>query len=81
MKPILYADDRSPPVRSVLMLIAELDVDVEIKNIDLFKREHLRPDFLEVSLWNRVLCSPLYLCAIFCIYLDFSNAYCSSTEA
>lgn len=48
-KPILYCDNRSPPVRSVLLLVEELKLDIEIKNIDLFKKEHLTPDYLKVK--------------------------------
>jgi len=54
-RPILYYDDRSPPVRSCLMLIKLLDIDVELKFVDLFKGEQFQKDFLEVSEAN--LCS------------------------
>lgn len=50
MKPIVYCDDRSPPVRSVLMLIEELNIDVDIIQIDLFGREHLKEDYLKVTI-------------------------------
>ncbi|XP_055921900.1 glutathione S-transferase E14 [Eupeodes corollae] len=49
MKPTLYYDDRSPPVRSCLLLIKILNIDVELKFIDLFKGEQLKPDFLEIN--------------------------------
>ncbi|XP_073845436.1 glutathione S-transferase E14-like [Musca autumnalis] len=45
----LYYDERSPPVRSVLMLIKMLNITVELKEVDLFKREQLRPEFLELN--------------------------------
>lgn len=48
MKPILFYDDISPPVRSVLMLIDELNIDVEYKFVDLFKGEHLSDEFIKV---------------------------------
>lgn len=48
-KPILYYDDRSPPVRSCLMLIKLLDIDVELRFVDLFKGEQFQKDFLAVS--------------------------------
>lgn len=51
MKPTLYVDDRSPPVRSILMLIEELQLDVEIEFIDLFKQEHLKPTYLQVRIY------------------------------
>lgn len=48
MKPILYYDDISPVVRSVLMLIDELKIDVELKFVDLFKGEHRSDEFFKV---------------------------------
>lgn len=46
----LYYDERSPPVRSVLMLIKMLNIEVDLKEVDLFKRKQLREEFLEVIL-------------------------------
>lgn len=51
MKPELYFDQRSPPVRSVLLLIKTLGVDVDEKPIDLAKGEHLSETFIKV-IWN-----------------------------
>lgn len=48
MKPILYYDDISPPVRSILLFISALDIDVEYKQVDLVKREHLNEEFIKV---------------------------------
>lgn len=48
MKPLLYYDDRSPSVRSVLMLINELKIDVEFKFIDLWKMENRSDEFVKV---------------------------------
>ncbi|XP_020801914.1 glutathione S-transferase E14 [Drosophila serrata] len=48
-KPILYFDDRSPPVRSCLMLIKLLDIDVEFRFVDLFKGEQFQKDFLALN--------------------------------
>lgn len=49
MKPTLYSDRRSPPVRSILLLIEELGIDVDEKVIDLFKGEHYSEDYLKVQ--------------------------------
>lgn len=49
MKPILYYDDISPVVRSVLMLIDALKIDVELKFVDLFKGEHRSDEFFKVN--------------------------------
>ncbi|KMY93458.1 glutathione S-transferase E14 isoform X1 [Drosophila simulans] len=48
-KPILYYDERSPPVRSCLMLIKLLDIDVELRFVNLFKGEQFQKDFLALN--------------------------------
>lgn len=53
-KPILYYDDRSPPVRSCLMLIKMLDIDVEMRYVDLFKGAQFEKQFLAVRNANRI---------------------------
>lgn len=47
-RPILYYDDISPVVRSVLMLVDVLKIDVELKFIDLFKGEHRSDEYFKV---------------------------------
>lgn len=49
MRPILYAHIVSPPVRSVLMLVKELKIDIEVVKIDLFKGDNQTPEFLKVG--------------------------------
>lgn len=39
----------SPPSRSVLMTIRNLDLDVEIQYVNLLKGEHLTEEFLKVN--------------------------------
>lgn len=48
----LYYDDISPPVRSVLILINELNLTEKVDLIftDLFKGEHLTNEYLKASL-------------------------------
>ncbi|KAH8407624.1 hypothetical protein KR222_008249, partial [Zaprionus bogoriensis] len=48
-KPILYYDDRSPPVRSCLMLIKMLGIEVELRYVDLFKGAQFAPEFLALN--------------------------------
>ncbi|XP_060652102.1 glutathione S-transferase E14 isoform X1 [Drosophila nasuta] len=48
-KPILYYDDRSPPVRSCLMLIKMLKIDIELRFIDLFRGEQFGKEFLTLN--------------------------------
>ncbi|KAJ6637469.1 Glutathione S-transferase E14 [Pseudolycoriella hygida] len=49
MKPILFYDDISPVVRSVLMLIDELEIDVEMKHIDLFTGDQRSLEYFNIS--------------------------------
>ncbi|XP_046866346.1 glutathione S-transferase E14 isoform X2 [Drosophila willistoni] len=48
-RPILFYDDRSPPVRSCLMLIKMLNIDVELRFVDLFKGAQFDKDFLALN--------------------------------
>ncbi|XP_034477552.1 glutathione S-transferase E14 [Drosophila innubila] len=48
-KPILYYDDRSPPVRSCLMLIKMLNIDVELRFVDLFRGEQFEKEYLALN--------------------------------
>lgn len=46
---VLYYDDRSPCVRSCLMLIKMLKIDVELRFIDVFRGEQLTDHFKRVN--------------------------------
>ncbi|KAF7265329.1 hypothetical protein GWI33_021312 [Rhynchophorus ferrugineus] len=46
-KPKLYYNPVSPAVRSTLLVIAALDLDVELVTINLMAGEHLTPQFLK----------------------------------
>ncbi|XP_055640148.1 glutathione S-transferase E14-like isoform X3 [Toxorhynchites rutilus septentrionalis] len=50
-KPILYYDDVSPPVRSVLLTVAALDIKdkVDLNWIELFAGAHLQKEFREIN--------------------------------
>ncbi|XP_053962547.1 glutathione S-transferase E14-like [Anastrepha ludens] len=48
-KLLLYYDDVSPPVRSCMLLIELLGLDVEYKYLDLFKGDQLDKAFLELN--------------------------------
>lgn len=48
MKPILFGHLVSPPVRGTLLLIRQLNLDVEFRQVDLFKRENLDPEYVKV---------------------------------
>lgn len=45
----LYYLPLSPPCRSIIMLAKTLNIELNLKKLDLFAGEHLKPDFLKVS--------------------------------
>lgn len=45
----LYVTPPSAPCRAVLMLLKELGIKVNIKDLDLWRGEHMTPEFLKVS--------------------------------
>lgn len=45
----LYYLAASPPARSVLLGIRNLGLEVDVVNVDLFKREHLTPEFMRLN--------------------------------
>jgi len=50
----LYYNLGSPPSRAVLQTIRVLGLDVEVKHVDLFKQEHLLPDFVKLNPLHQV---------------------------
>lgn len=52
-KSVLYFHLVGPPCRSVLLTAAALGVDLELREIDLIKSEHLDPDFLKVRAFKK----------------------------
>ncbi|GJQ67937.1 hypothetical protein Trydic_g16694 [Trypoxylus dichotomus] len=49
MAPILYMDDASPAVRSVLLLCKALDIELDLQPMDLASGEHMTPHFLRIN--------------------------------
>ena len=47
-KPIIFIDKRSPPVRSVLMLVDMLNIDADFQNVNIFTGEQFGEEFLRV---------------------------------
>ncbi|KAG4073932.1 hypothetical protein HA402_014137 [Bradysia odoriphaga] len=48
-KPILYYTSGSPPARAVLLLIRNLDLDVEVKSLNLLQQEQHSKEFLKLN--------------------------------
>lgn len=49
MTPKLYLVERSPPVRSVLIVADAIGLELEKQELDMENGEHLTPEFLKVS--------------------------------
>ncbi len=45
----LYYMLESPPCRTVLMVAKHLNIELNLKNVDLGKREHLKEEFVKVN--------------------------------
>lgn len=50
----LYYASGSPPSRAVLQVFRILGLEVEVKTLDLLKREHLTPEFLKINPMHQV---------------------------
>ena len=46
---ILHDFERAPNPRRVRIFIAEKNIDIEIKKIDLMKRENVQTDYLKIN--------------------------------
>ncbi|XP_044735595.1 uncharacterized protein LOC123297853 [Chrysoperla carnea] len=49
MAPKVYGIDFSPPVRGVLLTAKAIDLDIEYIQVDLFSREHMKPEFTKMN--------------------------------
>lgn len=49
MAPILYADNLSPPARSVMMLLKELNLKYEFRDVEFLKGGHMQEEFLKMN--------------------------------
>lgn len=47
-KPVLHYHIVSPPARAVLLTATALGIDLELKEVNLFAKEQLKPEFLKV---------------------------------
>ncbi|XP_017473525.1 PREDICTED: uncharacterized protein LOC108377061 [Rhagoletis zephyria] len=49
VRPILYYDDINPHSRAVLMILNMLNVDVELRAVEMIKGEHLKPAYAKIN--------------------------------
>nr|XP_015838196.1 PREDICTED: glutathione S-transferase 1-like [Tribolium castaneum] len=49
MAPVLYVTHLTPPVRAVLMTAKTIDLDLELKKLNVEKREHKNSEFLKLN--------------------------------
>ncbi|KAF9412784.1 hypothetical protein HW555_008787 [Spodoptera exigua] len=56
VKPILYGDEASPPVRFAMMTASLANIDVEFKKIDLFKAENRTEFYKKINPLQKVPC-------------------------
>ncbi|XP_018804383.1 PREDICTED: uncharacterized protein LOC108978505 [Bactrocera latifrons] len=49
VRPILYYDDINPHSRAVLMILNMLDVDIELRAVEMIKGEHLKPAYAKIN--------------------------------
>lgn len=54
-KPILYYNALSPPCRSVTLTAAAIDVDLELRQMEMLKGEHLKAEYVKVLLENAIV--------------------------
>lgn len=73
-KIVLFYRPLSPPSRAVLLTAKAIEVDFELKNINVLKGEHLTPEYRKVSVCcnGHTGASLLYYPMLF---IDESSAY------
>lgn len=51
MIPVLYYLPPSPPCRALLMLARLLGLEFELKIVNIIEGDHMKPEFLQVSIY------------------------------
>lgn len=70
----LYYTPLSPPSRTILTVAEAIGLDLEKKNVDLFKGEHLTPEYTKVK--QKILmvkCSPSRLTTLNKFFRSYHN--------
>ncbi|OTF75679.1 hypothetical protein BLA29_005866, partial [Euroglyphus maynei] len=53
-KPTFYLHPLSGPSRTVLTVAKILNVEMELKKLDLLTQEHLKPEYLKVNPFHKI---------------------------
>nr|XP_050029228.1 glutathione S-transferase 4-like [Dermacentor andersoni] len=72
MPPVLYNITGSPPCGFIRTLAKKLGVELELKNLDYFKKEHLTPEYLKINPFHKV---PTLEDSGFVVYESVAIAY------
>lgn len=73
----LYYMPVSPASRAVVLLAKAINIDLELKQIDISRGEQMTPEFLKVGNCDlNYRCNPVTIISIY--YLDKSSAHTSS---
>lgn len=60
MAPILYYLPPSPPCRALLILNRMLEIEMELKVVNILEGEQFKPDFIQVR--NNMVWKDAYIC-------------------
>jgi len=52
---VLYYDPMSAPCRTVLLTAEALNIELELKHLNLREGDHMKPKFLKVTFLNNIL--------------------------
>lgn len=59
MSPVLYFVPYSQPSRAVLLTIKALNIQIELKELNLFKKEQYSPEYVKVLIFLALYLLPL----------------------
>lgn len=69
MMPVLYYLPPSPPCRSVLLLGKMLDIEFDLRAINVLEAEQLKPEFVQVGFFLYFICYYYYFLSRKCIII------------
>lgn len=74
--PVLYYLPLSPPCRTILLLGRMLEIEFDLKIVNVMEGEHLKPDFVQVTkkitlkfmFLQNIKCENMFFCILFPFY-------------